>query len=146
MDTQTFLDTVRGGLGTFGVEWTSEVTPAARWRSHTLVKRTTAIAMTGATFAGLVENADRETGELPWGEWSEHPYVISHKGRDYARLNVVDGTIRTTYTVDGFDVERDAFLAYLTPSQREVKRPVGGTITVKMDGLHLVGNPALATR
>jgi hypothetical protein len=72
--------------------------------------------------------------------------VMSHKGREYARLNVVDGTIRTTYTVDGFDVERDAFLAYLTPSQREAKRPIGGTITVKMDGLHVVGNPALATR
>lgn len=146
MDTQHFLDTVTGGLGTFGVEWTSEVKPAAKWAKHTLVKRTTAIAMTGAEFASLVENADRETGPLPWGEWSVHPYVITHRGRDYARLNVVDGTIRTIYTVDGFDVERDAFLAYLTPSAREAKRPIGGTITVKMDGLHVVGNPALATR
>ena len=146
MDTQDFLTIVRGGLGTFGVTWESTVTPAAAWRKHTLVKRTRAICMTGATFAGLVENADRETGPLPWGEWSEHPYVITHRGQDYARLNVVDGTIRTEYSVDGLDVEREMFLSYLTPSAREAKRPIGGTITVKMGGLHVVGNPALATR
>jgi hypothetical protein len=146
MNKQDFLDTVRGGLGTFGVTWESTVTPAARWKGHTLVKRSTAIVMTGATFAGLAENADRETGPLPWGEWSEHPYVITHKGQDYFRLNVVDGTIRTLYSVDGIDVEREMFLSYLTPSAREAKRPIGGTITVKAAGLHLIGNPALATR
>jgi hypothetical protein len=143
---QDYLDKVRGGLGTFGVEWESTVAPAAKWKGHTLTKVTRAIVMTGAEYANLAENADRETGELPWGEWSEFPFVITHKGTDYARLYCVDGTIRSTFYVDGLDVERSHFLSYLTPSARDAKRPTGGCITVKMGGLRLVGNPALATR
>lgn len=146
MDTQDYLDKVRGGLGHFGVEWSSEVRPAAKWRGHTLVKITTALCMTGAEYANLAVNADRETGPLPWGVWSEFPFIITHKGKDYARLYTVDGTVRTTYWVDGFDVERAAFLAYLTPSQRGAARPHGGTCTVTMSNVRLVGDPALATR
>ena len=146
MLTQDYLDKVRGGLGHFGVEWTSEVRPAAKWRAHTLVKRSTALCLTGAEYANLAVNADRETGPLPWGEWSEFPFVITHKGQDYFRLYTVDGTVRTAYSVDGLDVERAHFLSYLTPSQRGASRPHGGTVTVKASGIHLVGDPALATR
>jgi hypothetical protein len=147
MDTQDFLDQINAqGLNVVGVEWQSEVKPAAKWRGHTLVKVSTAIAQTGVDFSALAVNGDRETGELPWGSWKHFPYVIEHRGQDYARLNLVEGSIRTQYFVDGFDVERQAFLGYLTPSQRDSARPVGGTISVKMSGMRLIGEPALAMR
>jgi hypothetical protein len=147
MDTNDYLDQINAqGLNVIGVEWQSEVKPAARWKGHTLVKVSTAIAQTGVDFSTLAENGDRETGALPWGEWKHFPYVVEHKGTEYARLNLVDGTIRTQYFIDGMDVERQMFLTYLTPSQRESSRPVGGTITVKMGGVRLIGEPALAMR
>jgi hypothetical protein len=147
MDTETYLDQINAqGINVIGAEWQSEVAPAARWKGHTLVKVSTAVVQTGVDFAALAVNGDRETGSLPWGEWKHFPYVVEHKGQDYARLYVVDGTIRTQYFVDGFDVERQAFLTYLTPSQREASRPVGGTITVKMRNMRLIGEPALAMR
>jgi hypothetical protein len=147
MDTTDYLSQINAqGINTLGVQWQSEVKPAAKWRGHTLVKVSTAVCMTGVEFSALAVNGERETGELPWGEWSHYPYVVTHKGQDYARLNVIEGTVRTEYFVDGFDVDRQAFLAYLTPSQRESSRPIGGTITVKMNGVRMIGEPALGMR
>jgi hypothetical protein len=147
MDTTDFLSQISApGINVVGAEWQTEVKPAARWKGHTLVKVSTAMAQTGVEFANLSVNSERETGALPWGEWSVYPYIVRHKGQDYARLNVIDGTVRTSYFVDGFDVDRQTFGTYLTPSQRESKRPIGGTITVRMNNMRLIGEPALATR
>ena len=123
------------GLNVVNVEWTSEVKPAAAHKARVLRKRVKATALTGVSFAGLAVNADREKGALPWGEWVEYPYLITHKGTDYARLNVVEGSIRTEYVVDGIPVDRDTFLGYLTPSAANAPKPVGGTITVKLENL-----------
>ena len=131
-----YLAAVNGkGVNAVRVEWHSEVKPAAAFRSHTLVKRSTAVVMTGVEYRDLAVNAERETGALPWGEWAVYPYIVTHKGTDYARLYCVEGTIRTTYFVDGTEVTRDEFGGFLTPSQREAGRPNGGTITVKIDNL-----------
>ena len=144
MKVQDYLDAIGSGVGSFGVEWTTEVKPAAAHRAHTFTKVTTAVVLTGVEYRALAVNADVETGDLPWGEWFLYPYVIHHKGGEYVRVNTVDGTLKTTYYVDGIDVSRDEFLAYLTPSQREAKRPNGGTLTIKAENMRLVGSPALA--
>ena len=125
------------GVNAVNVAWTTEVKPAAAPRGVTLSKRSTATVMTGVAYRDLAVNNDRETGDLPWGEWAAgmYPWIITHKGRDYARLYTVDGTIRTTYYVDGEAVSWDAFAEHLTPSQRERKRPHGGTITVTLANL-----------
>lgn len=132
------------GIGTIGIEWTTCPATAAKHRHHTLRKVTTAMAMTGVEYAGLAVNGDRETGDLPWGEWAEFPYVITHKGNDYARIYTIDGTVRTTYLVDGDVVKRDVFNSYLTPSAARCPRPHGGVLTIKMENLRMIGDPALA--
>jgi hypothetical protein len=145
MDTQDFLDAISaGGVNTVGVEWTTEVKPAAKWRAHTLTKITRALVMTGVAYADLAVNNDTETGALPWGEWKRYPHVVEHKGQEYLRVNTVDRTLTTLYFVDGIDVERQHFLDYLTPSQREAKRPNGGTLTIKASNMRLVGDASLA--
>jgi len=141
MQTTEYLASVNGGIGHFGVEWQTTVKPAAAHRARTLRKVTTAMVMTGAEYRNLGVNKDVETGALPWGEWSDYPFIVTHKGTDYARLYTIDGTIRSIYLVDGEVVTRDDFNAYLTPSQANVKRPNGGTITVKMENVRLVGEP-----
>jgi hypothetical protein len=145
MDTQDYLDAINaGGINSVGVEWTTEVKPAAKWRGHTLTKITRALVMTGVEYANLAVNKDTETGALPWGEWKRYPYVIEHKGQEYVRVNTIDRTLTTLYYVDGIDVDRQQFLDYLTPSQREAKRPNGGTLTIKASNMRLVGDASLA--
>lgn len=131
------------GVNTVGVEWQTDVRPAAAHKAVTLRKVTTAVVMTGVEYAGMSANNDRETGELPWGEWEQFPYIITHKGTEYARLYTLDGSLRTIYLADGNVVSREDFGAYLTPSQRDAKRPNAGCITVKMTNLRLVGEPVL---
>lgn len=145
MDTQDYLTAINaGGVNSVGVEWTTEVKPAAKWKHHRLTKVTTALVMTGVEYRNLAVNADAETGALPWGEWSQYPYVVTHRGQDYLRVNTIDGTLKTRYFVDGIDVDRQMFLDYLTPSQREAKRPNGGTLTIKASNMRLVGDASLA--
>ena len=119
-------------------EWVSVVKPAAAHKEVQLLKRTVATIRTGVDFANLEVNADRETGSLPWGEWQVFPYLIAHKGGEYARLYVLDGTVRTRYFADGLEVDKTTFGQYLTPSARKASRPIGGTVTVKLENLTLV--------
>jgi len=115
--------------------WASRVKPAAAHRGSDLVKISTAVARTGVGYENLAVNEGEETGSLPWGEWLEYPYVVEHKGNEYARLYLKEGTIRTRYFVDGQEVDRDTFGEYLTPSARKSSRPKGGTVTIALVNL-----------
>jgi hypothetical protein len=144
MNRQDYLDLINApGINHVSVEWQTTVTPAAKHRGTDLRKVTKALVMTGAEFSGLAENSDRDTGELPWGQWAAYPYVIAHKGNDYYRLYTVDNTIKSIYLVNGEVVDWATFSGYLTPSQAAGKRPVGGCITVKAENLRLVGEVTL---
>lgn len=145
MDRKTYLDSINAdGIDHKRVTWQSDVKPAAAHRARSLRKVTTAMVMTGATYRDLAEvkvaaaESEKQSGALPWGEWEVYPHIITHKGKDYARLYVVDGTIDTTFFVDGVVVAREVFLDYLTPSQRDAGRPMGGTITVTLDNVKVV--------
>jgi len=120
------------------VLWTSDVKPAAAHKGVRLHKVTRATVRTGVDYANLAVNADREVGSLPWGQWAVFPYIVTHKGQDYARLYVVDDSVRTTYFVDGHEVSRETFGEYLTPAARKARRPNGGTITVKCENLRIL--------
>ena len=145
MDVDTYLTAINApGVNAQHVEWQTEVKPAAAYREHRLTKVSAAMVMTGVEYRNLSATKDLDTGELPWGEWAMYPYVVQHKGALYFRLYTIDHTVRTRYFVDGTEVDRDSFGAYLTPSQRNAKRPTGGTITVKAENVRLVGEPALA--
>jgi hypothetical protein len=144
MDTQDYLDAIREGVNTLGMEWTTTVKGAAKWKAHTLTKVTRAVCLTGVEYRNLAVNAEVETGALPWGEWAQYPYVIRHAGRDYLRVYTVDGTVQTRYAVDGIDVFWSEFSRFLTPSQREAKRPNGGVLTIKAENMRIVDTPALA--
>ena len=146
MITAEYLALVEGGTDHFTVEFHSDTKPAAKHASKRLRKVVTAVVMTGASYANLRVNKGVETGPLPWGSWMDgtEPFVIQHKGQDYARLYCIEHGVRAIYTVDGEVVTRDEYESYLTPSQRSAPRPNGGCITVKMSGVRLVGEPAFA--
>lgn len=108
------------------VVFTTEKKPAAAHKAHRLTKRVSGVFRAGIEFANLKTVKDGiEAGErgpvepLPWGEWFAAPYVITHKGGYYFRLYPVAGKHPSvTYMVDGVEVTREQWMAYLTPSAR----------------------------
>ena len=151
MDRKTYLDSINAdGIDHRRVTWQSTVKGAAAHKARNLRKITSCLVMRGADYADLAEvkgaatgtgtgtGENGATGALPWGEWDVYPHIITHKGTDYARLYVIDGTISTVYTVDGEVVTRDEFNTFLTPSAANAGRPTGGTITVKIENIKSV--------
>lgn len=142
MDINEFLEGINRPGAFQRVEWDSEVKGAAAHKDRVLTKRVAATVRTGIKFENLAVNADRrdEIGKLPFGRWKSYPNVIENDEgtRDYARLYVVDNTVRSAYFVDGKEVTKDEFDQYLTPSARKSKRSTGGTITVKLENLRFV--------
>ena len=145
MERNEFLELVSGRKGQFmALEWTSTVKPAARYakpgEDHAdLVKVSHAVTRTGIDFAAMSVNADREVGSLPWGTWNTAPWIIEHHGKLYARIYALEGSVRTAYFVNGAEVDRETFAAYLTPSARkamlEGKHGLGGIMTVTLANL-----------
>jgi len=146
MDTSEYLGLVEGGTDHFTIEFSTDTKPAAKHASKRLRKVVTAVCMTGVEYRNLRVNKGIETGPLPWGSWMDgaEPFVIEHKGKHYARLYVIEHGVKAVYTVDGEVVHRDEYQSYLTPSQQNAPRPNGGCITVRMEGIRLVGEPAFA--
>lgn len=151
MDRKTYLDSITAdGIDHRRVTWHSTVKGAAAHKARNLRKITSCLVMRGAEYANLSEvkaskseatttsGGAAQDGSLPWGEWDVYPHIITHKGQDYARLYVIDGTIKTIYTVDGEVVTRDEFNTFLTPSAAKAGRPNGGTITVKIENVKSV--------
>ena len=138
MDRAEWLAGVNGAGEFQRVAWVSEPTPAAAHRNAgvRLRKEVSATVRTGVDYARLGVNAGVETGELPWGTWLLFPYLIVHKGTDYARLYVWERhPVAVAYFVDGVEVDRATFEGYLTPSARGRSLSTGGCITVKLDSL-----------
>jgi hypothetical protein len=105
--------------------WKSNPTPAAAHKKAGIVleKHTSAVCRAGINFAnlssvqqGIEEGTRGEVQELPWGQWKVFPYIIEHKEAEYIRLYPTDSKCETLYFVNGVGVDRNAFSAYLTPS------------------------------
>lgn len=74
------------------VEW-SRTLKTRSGVTHVITKRTTAFVRAGIDYAKMasvkeaVASGEREEVQsLPWGEWTEFPFIITHKGNDYVRL------------------------------------------------------------
>lgn len=121
---------------------------AAAKREHSFRKVTEGVVTTGVDFANLakvqegIANGERgEVQPLPWGEWVEFPYIITHKGNYYLRLTLRSPMRVTTREVDGEAVTREEWNAYLTPSAlakaEDGEAPL--VITPKMETITLLG-------
>jgi hypothetical protein len=129
--------------GTFqAVSWRSNVKPAAMHKAVLLEKITRAVVKAGIDYANLasvkqgIANGERgEVESLPWGEWKQFPYVITHKGKDYVRLYPAaqSNQVSVTYKANGQEISKESFLSYLTPSDQAKatsgERPACFTVT-----------------
>ena len=122
------VEVLRGRAGQFvKIEYFTTPTPAAAHKGRALKKTTTMVVKTGVAFENLTSVklaiAAGERGEvqpLAWGEWELFPYLITHRGAEYLRVTIdgVPNRAQSTYEVDGKEVSRADFLAFLTPAKR----------------------------
>jgi hypothetical protein len=108
------------------VTFKSNPKPKAESKGVVLEKTTTGVFRAGINFAnlssvkeGIANNERGEVQSLPWGEWVNFPFVISHKGENFLRLTVAPtASIKCSFKVNGVDVSRDEFEQHLVPSAR----------------------------
>lgn len=109
------------------VEYTSTSDkPAAAHKGVVLTKEVRVVCRAGVNFAnlrsvkdGIAAGTRGSVEGLPWGEWVCFPYTIAHDGQTYYRLYPSPANRPSVrYLVNGVEVTRDEYLAYLTPSAR----------------------------
>jgi len=127
----------------------SEKKPSASFKGTRLEKIVEGTFRAGINFANLgsvkegIESGERgEVQPLPWGEWLQFPYTISHKEEIYVRLYPTENCkLKVTYLVDSVEVDREKFLSFLTPSDKaratEGERPE--CITIKKSNILKLG-------
>jgi hypothetical protein len=51
----------------------------------------------------------KENAGLPWGEWEQYPYTISHNGGRYFRFSTAKGAPRfsPTFTINGVEIPKE---------------------------------------
>jgi len=134
------------------VSFQTEKKPAAAHKGISLKKITEGVFRAGINFANLmsvkegIENGERgEVQPLPWGRWTNFPYLIEHKGQTYVRLYpAVNGKVNVQYFVDGVATDKTTFNSYLTPSEANRNDPVE-CFTVKADNIIYLGNEVAET-
>ena len=105
------------GKGTFHrMTWSKELKTLAKYKDAFKVeKESTATVRFGVQYDNMKSvQGKRESGELPqenaglpWGEWKEYPYTISHKGNEYLRASITPTTkIKTVYKLNGKEVDK----------------------------------------
>tara|TARA_R110002153_G_C13184593_1_gene485427 strand:+ start:495 stop:929 length:435 start_codon:yes stop_codon:yes gene_type:complete len=132
MNKHTALKTIR--KGTFAIaRIVSKKKPLASYKQHDITKVVLCTVRTGIEYRNLkaVKESDIEVQSLPWGEWADYPYLITHKGNRYIRL-YLGQSMKVFYLVDGVKVASDVAKAML-PKTKPNKKP--NCITVKESGL-----------
>lgn len=96
-----------------------------------ILKRTTAYVRAGIDYANLKSVKDGiasgERGEvepLPWGTWTEFPFIIAHNGVEYVRLYPAafdNLKAEVSYTIDGAQATTEQVYAIASKGEVSVK-------------------------
>ena len=121
--------------------WERNVSTAAAHKGHVVRKHVEAVVRTGIDYQNLAVNEGRETGELPYGTWASFPHIITHKGREYARLYLGGASKpKATYTIDEQHATREQVMELLTPSARKaMEGDAPNTFNVKLEDVVSIG-------
>ena len=79
-----------------------------------------------------------ENAGLPWGEWVEFPYHISHKGSDYVRFypaSGIDFQPKVEYFLDGIQVDKATIQPLCLASEFPNRQDAPMAMTVKVDNV-----------
>ena len=82
-----------------------------------------------------------ENAGLPWGEWTEFPYHISHKGTDYVRFYSASGlalTPKVEYFLDGIMVDKATIQPLCLASEFPNRTEAPLAMTVKAENVKAI--------
>lgn len=111
--------------------------------SPTITKRTSTYIRSGIDYGHLTEVktaiATGERGQvqkLPWGEWQQFPWVLSHKGTEYLRLypatfNNLEPKVE--WFLDGTPSDFEEVEQFLQASEKKTESPT--CFTIKLNDL-----------
>lgn len=157
MNTEKLKSTVRNiKKGTFcSVRIVRPVKTKKAYADERIIKVSSVVLRSGIDYDKMASViAKRETGELPsenqglpWGEWLEHPFFITHKGTLYVRFSLIQekrdddgnsykvqkGKIKTRYYRNGVRVSKSSLADICLASEFSSKRP--DCITVKAENI-----------
>jgi hypothetical protein len=120
MNKHTALKTLR--KGTFAIaRIVSKKKPLAAYKQHDITKVVLCTVRCGVEYRNLaqVKESGNEPQGLPWGEWEDYPYLITHKGNRYLRL-YLGQSIKTLYFVDGVKTD-NATARFMIQGETEKK-------------------------
>ena len=92
-----------------------------------VTKEVSLVGRAGVTYDNIQKVKDkRESGELPeenqglpYGFWINYPYILEHKGKQYARLSLVQNNKpKITYKINGKEVDQKTALEYSLASEK----------------------------
>jgi hypothetical protein len=114
-----------------------------------ITKRTCAYVRAGIDYAKLkpvkdgIEAGEREEVQgLKWGEWSEFPFIIAHKGVDYVRLYpAVFANLKPTveYFIDGKLATQQEIEPYCLASEFRERDEQALCFTLRADSIVAIG-------
>lgn len=79
-----------------------------------------------------------ENAGLPWGQWAEFPYHITHKEQDYVRFYSASGiafTPKVEYYLDGVQVDKATIQPLCLASEFPTRQDAPLAMTVKADNI-----------
>lgn len=146
MKVETFIATVSGAKGANLKALWKRPLKVRKGVLDSVEKFTQAVVRTGVDYDNIkVVREGREDGSipaenagLPWGEWVQFPYHITHKGADYLRLYPASGiefTPKVTYFLNGNVVTKEAVEALCLASEFNVSDDKPTCFTIKADSL-----------
>lgn len=109
-----------------------------------------AVIRAGINFEKLkaVQEARKSAGieeqehSLPWGQWSQFPFVISHKGQEYVRIYPasLDIHAKVKYLIDGREATPEEVRPLCLASEFPKEEKENLCFTLKNDSILRIGN------
>lgn len=137
------LDTLLSKTGSI-VTVKTQRTMKVRKGETPIIKESEFQARCGVTYDNMkAVQEKREDGRLPeenqglpWGEWKQFPYLISHKGADYFRFSTIktNFTPKTRYLRNGTEISAESAKIACLASEFSPKNELD-VFNVKVDSI-----------
>lgn len=124
--------------------WKKTLKTKKAFQNENIVKITKAVVRFGIEYDNMkAVQIKRESGELPkenaglpWGEWKQYPYIITHKGNDYLRVSVsANNPIISEYYLNGKRVDKDVIKSMCLASEFPTNTEKPDTMTINIDNI-----------
>lgn len=126
------------------VTYEKELKTLRQFQGTSIRKVTNVVGRFGVQYDNMkAVKVGRATGEKPeenaglqWGQWSEYPYFIEHKGQEYLRISLVNGNKpQSKYFMNGQEVTAEEVKQYCLASEFRSSGSAPEVLTIKVENI-----------